>query len=206
MGAADGVEAHAVRAPFPGHVATLSASPGAAVAAGDTLARMLRSGPVWLEIDLPPASARALAAQGTSGVVVGTPEGGTLRLPTESTRLVSLAPEVDPAKGTVLAILELGASSLVVGTTVEAEVLLAGEREGIVVPTSAIIDDGGVSVAYLQLSGERFARQQLTVVARQGDLALVEGLVPGQRLVTRGGESIRRAGLMASGAAEGHVH
>lgn len=71
---------------------------------------------------------------------------------------------------------------------------------------AAVVDDGGVSVVYLQLSGERFARQEVEVVARQGDRILVDGLVPGQRLVTRGGEAIRRAGLMSSGAAEGHVH
>ena len=202
-GAAD---AHAVRAPFGGRIAVLSASPGAAVAAGEALGRMVRSGPVWLEVDLPPASARLLAAQGTTGLVIAAPEGAPLRLPAAAVRLVSLAPEVDPTRGTVTALLEVDAPSLILGTTVDADILLAGEREGIVVPTSAIVDDGGVKVVYLQLSGERFARQQVEVVSRQGDLALVDGLLPGQRLVTRGGEAIRRAGLMSNSAAEGHVH
>jgi hypothetical protein len=44
------------------------------------------------------------------------------------------------------------------------------------------------------------------VVARQGAVALVEGLVAGQRLVTRGGDAIRRAALMSSGEAHGHMH
>jgi hypothetical protein len=106
----------------------------------------------------------------------------------------------------VTALLEVNAPGLTLGTTLDAELLLAGEREGIVVPATAVIDDGGVSVVYLQLSGERFARQEIEVVSRQGDRVLVEGLEPGQRLVTRGGEAIRRAGLISSGAAEGHVH
>jgi membrane fusion protein, heavy metal efflux system len=129
-----------------------------------------------------------------------------VRLLSDAVRLVSLAPEVDPAKGTVTALLEVDAPSLILGSTVDTEVMLAGEREGIVVPTSAVVDDGGVTIVYLQLSGERFARQEVEVLSRQGDRTLVEGLEPGQRLVTLGGEAIRRAGLMSSGAAEGHVH
>jgi hypothetical protein len=78
--------------------------------------------------------------------------------------------------------------------------------EGIVVPTSALVDDGGVTIVYLQLSGERFARQPVRVVAREGELALVENLTPGQRLVTRGGDAIRRSSLLSSGEAQGHVH
>lgn len=213
LGAADAAregrgaaEAHTVRAPFAGRVAAVSASPGAAVAAGDALGRMVRSGPVWLELDLRPEGARRLAAQGTVGLVVEAAPERPLRLPAQAVRLVSLAPEVDPGKGTVTALLEVDEPSLVLGSTLEAEVLLAGERAGIVVPTTAVIDDGGVAVVYLQLSGERFARQEVEVVSRQGERVLVTGLHPGQRLVTRGGEAIRRAGLMASGAADAHVH
>jgi RND family efflux transporter MFP subunit len=199
-------EAHAVRAPFTGKIAAVSASPGATVDAGEALGRVIRSGPVWLEIDLRPDAAQKVAAQGVSGLVVEAVPGTPSRLSSDAVRLVSLAPEVDPTKGTVTALLEVNAPGLTLGTTLDAELLLAGEREGIVVPATAVIDDGGVSVVYLQLSGERFARQEIEVVSRQGDRVLVEGLEPGQRLVTRGGEAIRRAGLISSGAAEGHVH
>jgi multidrug efflux pump subunit AcrA (membrane-fusion protein) len=106
----------------------------------------------------------------------------------------------------VAVLVEVDDPWLVLGATVEAEVLLGGEQEGIVVPTRALVDDGGVMVVYLQQSGESFARQEVEVMARQGDLALVEGLVPGQRLVTRGGDAIRRAGLVSSGPPQGHVH
>jgi hypothetical protein len=61
-------------------------------------------------------------------------------------------------------------------------------------------------VVYLQLSGESFVRQEVHVQERQGELLLVEHLDPGQRLVTRGGDAIRRSSLMASGEAHGHVH
>jgi membrane fusion protein, heavy metal efflux system len=198
--------AHPLRAPFSGRVAAVTASPGAAIAAGEPLARIVRNGPVWLEVSLTPDDTARLAAQGVGGLVLGPASETPRRVEAAGVRLVSLAPEVDPATGKVTALLEVDDPQLILGVTVEAEVLLGGRQEGIVVPTSALVDDGGVIVVYLQQSGESFARQEVEVMTRQGDLALVEGLVPGQRLVTRGGDAIRRAGLVSSGPPEGHVH
>ena len=95
---------------------------------------------------------------------------------------------------------------LILGATATAQILLSTRAEGIVVPTSALVDDGGVMVVYLQISGEEFARQPVRIRARQGEWAIVEGLVTDQRLVTRGGESIRRASLLSTGEPQGHVH
>ncbi len=195
-----------LRAPFAGQVARISGSPGATVAAGDSLARLVRTDVVWLEISLPPAGARQLAREGVRGVVLTDPEHGSVRIE-EGLRLVSVAPELSPETGTVTVLLEAPpAADLVLGTTLEAQVLSPAERQGVVIPASALVDDGGVAVVYLQLSGESFVRQQVEVLERQGDLLLVDGLAPGQRLVSRGGDAIRRSSLMASGAGHGHVH
>jgi hypothetical protein len=58
----------------------------------------------------------------------------------------------------------------------------------------------------VQIEGESFARRELRILARQGDQALVEGLRPGERLVTLGAGAIRRSSLLSSGTPEGHVH
>lgn len=199
-------DALVVRAPFDGRVAEVAAAPGAAIAAGELLGRLVGTGAVWLEVALAPAAATELAGGGAAGLVLEVRDASVIRLGAEAVRLVSIAPEVDPATGTVTALLEVDAPSLILGTTLPAEVLLGAEREGVVVAASAVIDDGGVPAVYLQLSGERFIRQPVEVLARQGDRLLVGGLEPGQRLVTRGGEAIRRAGLMATDAGHGHVH
>ena len=73
-------------------------------------------------------------------------------------------------------------------------------------PDSAVIDDAGVSVIYVQLDGETFARREVEVRYRQGELVLVDGVLPGERITTVGGGAIRRASLLASGSVEGHVH
>ena len=62
------------------------------------------------------------------------------------------------------------------------------------VPPSALVDDAGVTVAYVQLEGESFARREVRVAGAAGRRrALVDGLRAGERLVTRGGGAIRRS-------------
>ena len=206
-GGADGAGI-SLRAPFSGRIAAVSTTPGATVAAGDSLARLVRTDVVWIEVALPPQGARRLAASGVRGLVLEDPESEPVRVE-EGLSLVSIAPEVSPRTGTVTVLLQapgLGGAGFALGSTVAAQILLADEETGIVVPESALVDDGGVPVVFLQLSGESFGRQRVNVLERQGDRARVERLAPGQRLVTRGGDAIRRSSLMASGEAEGHVH
>ena len=206
-GGADGAGI-SLKAPFSGRIAAVSTTPGATVAAGDSLARLVRTDVVWIEVALPPQDARRLAAAGLRGVVLDDPESGPVRID-EGLSLVSVSPELSPRTGTVTVLLEapgLAGTGFALGSTVAAQVLMAGEDSGIVVPASALVDDGGVPVVFLQLAGEDFQRQTVTVLSRQGDQVLVDGLAPGQRLVTRGGDAIRRSSLMASGEAHGHVH
>lgn len=204
----DAAEGLVLRAPFPGAVASIDASPGATVAAGDGLARLLRTDRQWLQVALAPGDLRALReASPVDGVVLTDGENPPLRID-HDLKLVSIAPELSSRTGTVDVFLDIPAApDLPLGATVDAQILLAERRPGIVVPASAVIDDGGVPVVYLQLTGEGFQRQEVRVLERQGDRVLVDRLVPGQRLVTRGGNSIRRASLMATGGGgHGHVH
>lgn len=206
-GGAEG-RALAVRAPWPGRVADVNVTPGQAVSAGTVLGRLLKPRPLWVEVALRPEDAVRLK---------GTPSGLNLRrtsgaAPIEiepgGVRLVSVAPEVDARTSTLAATLEVdrGAEELPIGSAVEAEVVLSEERRGVVVPESALVDDSGVTVAYVQDSGESFARREVRVLARQGARAIVSGLQAGERLVTKGGAAVRRSSLLSSGAPEGHVH
>ena len=200
----------AVRAPWAAQVAEVSVSPGQAVTAGTPLARLVKPSPIWIEVALSPADAALLRAgspvQGLFLRRAG--ESAPIAVPGGSVRLVSRAPEVDPRTASVTAILELrsGAAEIPFGTAAEAEIALPGEGRGVVVPTTALVDDGGVAVAYVQLEGESFARREVRLGSRQGGGVAVEGLRTGERVVTQGGQAIRRASLLSTGAPEGHVH
>ncbi len=198
----------ALRAPWTGQVAEVLVSPGQSVGAGTPLARLVKPHPVWLDVALRPEDAGRLKGN-PFGLFVRRPsDAEPLVIPREAVRLVSRAPEVDARTATVGVLLEVArpASELPIGSAVEAEIVVGDKQRGIVVPTSALIDDAGVLVAYQQVSGESFARREVRVLARQGSSALVSGLKPGMRLVTQGAAAIRRASLLSAGAPEGHVH
>ena len=212
QGGAASSETVAVRAPFSGRLAAVDITPGQAVAAETSLGRLVRDRPLWVAVALRPEVAAGLG--GGSKEMLG---GLELRLPNgrapltfqgDRARLVSLSPTVDRQTGTVTAYFEVdaGAEELPIGAPVEAEIFLAGEKAGVVIPETALVDDGGVTVVYLQIEGESFVRAQVTVLARQSGRALVEGLPAGARLVEHGGNAIRRATLVAQDVGEGHVH
>lgn len=204
----DAASAITVRAPWAGRVAELAVSPGQTVSAGAVLGRIVKVRPLWVVVALRPDDAAR---------VPGTVVGLTLRRPGQTSavdvparelRLVSRSPEVDPKTASVDVIVQVdrSAAELPLGSAVEAEIVLPGEKKGIVVPLGAVLDDSGTSVVYVQLEGESFARREVKVLGRLGNRALVEGLVPGERLVTRGAGAVRRSSLLSAGAPEGHVH
>ena len=196
----------ALDAPFSGEIAAVTATLGATVESGDSLARLVRTDSVWIEVALPPKDARRIATTGIRGLVLEDPEIGAMRID-DGISLISVAPEVSPSTGTVTVLIEVpNSTGFALGSTVTAQLLSSEDRAGIVVPASALVDDGGIPIVYLQLSGENFVRQEVSVLARQGDRVLLDQLIPGQRLVTRGGDAIRRSSLMSSGEAQGHVH
>ncbi|MEM7048232.1 MAG: HlyD family efflux transporter periplasmic adaptor subunit [Acidobacteriota bacterium] len=202
----EGAPSIVLRAPFRGVLAEVQAIPGATVSAGQVLARVVGNDLAWVAVELSPAGARRLAGEGLRGLLLEVPESPPWRI-TEGLRLVSIAPQVSPRTGTVQALLEAPRDRLpALGTVADARVLTATDRTGVVVPASALIDDGGIPVVYLQLAGESFLREPVEIVERQGDQVLVGGLVPGQRLVTAGGDALRRAALLAAGDSHGHVH
>jgi multidrug efflux pump subunit AcrA (membrane-fusion protein) len=168
----------------------------------------VRPRPLWIEVALRPEDAPRLKG-GPAGLILRrAADPHPVEIEGREVRLVAIAPEVDPRTATLAATLEVDrdASDLPIGSAVEAEIVLAGERRGMVVPQSALIDDAGVAVVYVQGSGEGFDRREVRILARQGLRALVDGLRSGERLVTRGGAAIRRSSLLSSGAPEGHVH
>lgn len=204
----DSAAAILVRAPWTGRVAEVSVSPGQTVTAGAALARLVRVRPLWIVVALRPEAATLVQAAPTGLFLKRPGQPAPLEVAAKDLKLVSRSPEVDPRTASVSVILEVNrsASELPLGSAVEAEILLSGEKRGVVMPLSALLDDSGITVAYVQLEGESFARREVRVLRRLGDKALVEGLRPGERLVTQGGGAVRRSSLLSAGAPEGHVH
>jgi hypothetical protein len=104
--------------------------------------------------------------------------------------------EIGNADGTI----RVGASAKVaVGT---------GRRiDGVAVPTSAIIDENGTPVAYVQVEGESFEKRELAIGGSENGVTLVlSGIRDGERVVTGAPYQLRLASLSTAVPAHGHEH
>jgi multidrug efflux pump subunit AcrA (membrane-fusion protein) len=87
--------------------------------------------------------------------------------------------------------------------------LLSGEPQAaLAVPAGAVVDEDGLLVAYVQRGGETFERRALTLGATDGQWTIVlDGIRPGERVVTRGHYQVKLSSLNTSEiSAHGHAH
>jgi multidrug efflux pump subunit AcrA (membrane-fusion protein) len=85
--------------------------------------------------------------------------------------------------------------------------LMAESAPKTVVPVSAVIDDAGRPIVFVHTSGESFERRPVTVGIREGEMVQVlEGVKPGERIVSKGAHLVRLAALSTQVPAHGHVH
>jgi multidrug efflux pump subunit AcrA (membrane-fusion protein) len=116
---------------------------------------------------------------------------------------------VDPVSRTVDVIYALKApnAALRVGGLVRVSVPAGDEFSGVVIPRSGLIDQDGRMVVYVQVDGEHFQERLVRTGPQAGNrVAIVDGLRPGERIVTRGAHLVRLAGRATSEQPHGHIH
>lgn len=193
-----------VRSPISGVVAESHATAGASVEEGESLYRIVAVDAVYVVASVPESEAVHLR-QVTGGEI----ELPGLESPLALGRLVSIGRIVDPASRTLSVITEAANSRrlLSIGQAVSLRLFVSDQSKGVAVPEPAIIDDAGRPVVFVQLGGESFQRRPVRPGSREaGYVEVVEGIKPGERVVTRGAYLIRLAALSTQIPAHGHVH
>ena len=193
-----------LRAPMRGVVAESAATPGASVDEGARLFTVIAVDRVHVVGALPEAALARLDDLAAAELEV---PGGDAPLPLE--RLVSVGRVVDDATRTVPVIYELRNPDrrLAIGQAVTLRVFGASMSDAVTVPASAIVDDGGQPVVFVQVGGESFERRPVRLGHREGGVVQVIGdVAPGERVVTVGAPLIRLAALSPQAPAHGHTH
>jgi multidrug efflux pump subunit AcrA (membrane-fusion protein) len=94
-----------------------------------------------------------------------------------------------------------------VGATARVSISTGTRVRGVVVPSTAILDEDGRPICYVQVSGERFEKRDLTLGGNDGtQTVILSGLSSGERVVTGAAYQVRLAALSTSVPAEGHAH
>ena len=193
-----------IRAPVSGVVAQRDAATGANVSAGTILFRVVDAAQVHVVGQVP--EAEAARVREVSAAELERP-GVPQRVPVG--RLASVGKVLDPRSRTVPITFAFDnrTERLPVGQSVFLNLLMDTTGARPVVPAAAVVDDAGRPIVFVQREGETFERRAVTLGPRTGDLVqVVEGVRPGDRVVTKGAYLVRLASLSTSVPAHGHVH
>jgi len=75
------------------------------------------------------------------------------------------------------------------------------------VPVSAVIDDGGQPVVFVQSGGETFARRTVVLGLQDGPLVeILQGVAVGEWVVSRGAYYVKLASTGGDAIGHGHAH
>jgi RND family efflux transporter MFP subunit len=206
-----GLPAVELKAPINGTIVAVRAAIGEHVHTEASVFTILNTETVLLEGHLPEADLSRLgssyratyettAAPGVVMPILGGDGKG---------RLVSLGISVDAKTRTVPLVYEVAntAGHLRIGMALTIYVETAQVVEAVVVPLTALVDEDGRAVAFVQAAGETFHKRDLTLGIEDGEFVQVlAGLASGERVVTKGAYAIRLASISTTIPAHGHAH
>ncbi len=197
-----------VKSPIAGTLVAQGVTEGETVSAGTPLFTVIDLRRVWVEgrvfeSDLP-------SFESTNSAWFTVDGRDTVFEIDESTgQLITLGHVLDPQSRTVPVIFEVENPKKVlrIGQYAKLSVATGIETRSLVIPESAILQDGNQSIVYVHVTGEAFERRVLTLGARsRGLVEVLSGVAAGERVVTKGAYDIKLAASSGGAPAHGHSH
>jgi len=194
-----------ITSPIDGTLVEQNVTEGETVSAGALLFSVIDLDRVWVEGRVFEADlARFENAAGAWFTVDG--RADVFEIDGDSGRLVTIGHVLDPASRTVPVVYEVANPSrkLRIGQFAELSVATDAPRQSLVVPDTALLQDGNQTVAFVQVGGETFERRVVGVGARsRGMVEIRSGIRAGERVVTVGAYDVK---LSSAGGAPAHGH
>lgn len=197
-----------LRAPISGTVITANLVPGALVEAGQSLLAIVDLERVWIEarlFELDIAKVRPFERASFTGPALAEP----FVLARPKARLLNIGSVIDPATRSVPLILEVhnDQGRLRIGLHGDLYIPTGERARALALPLSAVVDDKGIAVAFVQAEGETFERRELDLGIRSDGYAEVKsGLKAGERVVTKGAYRVHLGSASTTLPAHGHAH
>lgn len=192
-------------APIDGQIIDWQVKPGQRLQAGDRLMAIADPAVVWLRVNVYESDVRGLGTP--VGVRINGGSDGWV-VPSAAMKVLSTGGALDPVTRTVPVLLEItnpeGRLTIHESTPVE---LYAGDGTvATAVPRSAVYEDEGMDIVFVQADGESFAKRVVQLGPAFADwVGILAGVEPGERVVVRGGYHVKLAATTAE-IGHGHAH
>ncbi len=193
-------------APISGRILASSLVRGGSVQAGAELMRIGNPNSIWLVAHVPEAQAGAVSSP--TGLDLMRAGGEASLRVGQQLRLVQASSVVDARTRMMDVIFAADGMGLTPGQRLQGRLRTGIGRSVLSVPASAISNENGQTVVYVQVEGESFERRPVQVGLRSGEFVEIVGgdLRQGERVVTVGASSVRAAAASPASFGEGHAH
>ncbi len=197
-----------LRTPIAGTLIAVNAHPGEFVEQGQHIFSVLNQDRLWLEARVFAADAQRVQKATDAWFTV---EGSErpISVSERQGRLLTVSRAIDSQTRTLTVLFEIGNAdgALRSGQLARVHLHVGPSIAVLAVPESALIEENGRYIAYVQAEGEAFERRVLTVGLRdRGQVEVRSGLHAGERLVTKGAYEIKLSSASGSVPAHGHAH
>lgn len=198
--------------PIHGTVNKLIALSGSYVNEGDAIAHIINAEKLWLNISIPqsdiskigkPLGAELLSAE------LANDESPLAFTAGENAKFIYFNENIDPKTRCASLLFEIdNASSILKSGAVYAARAYTGKTvEALAIPESAVINDNGQHVVYIQVGGESFERRNVqTGLSDAGYIEVHSGVNEGEHIVSKGVYDVLLSSISPAAAGHGHAH
>ncbi len=197
-----------LKSPIRGTVVESYVAPGMQVKAGEPLFHIAGLSEIWLKAHFPASRRGSISRPATA---VFTVQGSDRRYDVEELngRLISMGNTIDSETRTLSLIYELNNPGNGLQSGLFAEVFIDTEKKEnvLAIPQSALIEEEGDFVVFVQVGGEAFVKRSVTTgISNRGWVEITSGLNQGEHVVTQNAYQVKLASLSSEVPEHGHAH
>lgn len=194
-----------ITSPISGVVSDLAINTGQKINRNQKLLRIINPSKVWLQFELFPSQASNLT--GISGASIDIPgKKDKIEISSSQLKFLSKGEIIDQEKRTIKLLLEIDNynKQFYIGQRFSAQLYTGQIQDVLAIPVSAVYEDNSQKIAFVHITGEAFEKRELTTGSRYHDnIAVLNGLKAGERVVNRGGYQVK---LASTSEEIGHPH
>ncbi len=195
-----------IRSPITGTITSVEVRPGIFTSEGEVLFHIDDLDSLWLEASVTEANIGRLGEPSSAWFEV---DGFKEPFHVEEGHLVAVGGVIDPKTRTTPVIFELAnpGRKLRIGMSVKVYLKVGQSRKAPVVPATAVLREEGRDIVMVQVGNESFERRPVKLGIKDREFfEVIEGVKPGEVVVSKGVYAVKLAGSGSAVPAHGHAH